>query len=274
MKGEVKPEGNGWYRVTQHLPHGSIENIRLPGFNGDSNIVALLGNPINKRAGWGIVTGKNATVYSRLNMNFFEVFFERRNFDVSVSPSDRVIQVTVSKNQSFDDSSLPKPQSYFTDNAVRQIGMVVQTSATAYSSPLGAALISNIERTQLAQKNGFIPGNVDSTLRGIEAAIEAMIDHILVGFASAQYFTGNSAFGRRNVPTITRYTAFKFGELPFLIANTAFNIILLFALYFKWRYRREMRNYGESNLGLLDRHPQSSNGATARQTNGDEPAER
>lgn len=89
-------DGWSWYYAREELPNGSREGIVMPEF-GDSEVVALLGNPYNGRNMWGIVTGQNASAYQSLNLTVREVFFDRRDFRVEVYPTQRLINVTVKR---------------------------------------------------------------------------------------------------------------------------------------------------------------------------------
>ncbi|CAM1506510.1 Fc.00g061510.m01.CDS01 [Cosmosporella sp. VM-42] len=256
------------------------ENIDLPGRRDDSQVVALLGNPHNGRYGWGIVTGDNARSYQTLNLTFCEVIFERRDFRVEVLPGQRLINVTVNGGALRDTTTLGPAWNELPGNVVRQVGMIVQTSNSGIFSPLGNALVSNINQTILAQKNQVLPDNsLDETeisLLGITRALEAMVDHILVGIASAQYMIPGPDRGRKEVDMTASYKAFKIGNRGLIWTVFALNcgILLAFlcvkyldprdkgdhaATQFDWCEPTELilrtSLFGESNYRFLDDHP-------------------
>ncbi|UPK95916.1 hypothetical protein LCI18_006851 [Fusarium solani-melongenae] len=220
-----------WYLIKQSLPHGSEEVIFMPGRRGDSEIVALLGNPHGDRYGWGIVVGESANTYEALNLTFCEVLFELRNFRIEVSPDQREIHVTVlDPPPPEDEGLLGKDWSQLRANVVRQIGMVVQTSGSALFSPLGHALVSNIAQAKAAQKNKLLPESWDDpevSLYGITRALEAMVDHILMGFSGAQFMIAAPSRGRSTTSMTASYQVFKIGGKVFIWTVFATNIVIL-----------------------------------------------
>ncbi|KAM5345229.1 hypothetical protein ACJ41O_011091 [Fusarium nematophilum] len=229
---EVSSSGEGsWYRVLQSLPHGAEENIVLPGRVGDSSeIVALLGNPHDGRYGWGIVVGESAKAYEALNMTFCEVSFQRRDFRVEVLPGQGLINVTAINGLMEDGTVLGNDWSKMPTNVVHQIGMIVQTSGSALFSPLGNALVSNIAQAEQARRNKLLPDSLDEadiSLYGITRALETMVDHILVGFAGAQFMIPPGEMGQKSTTMTASYQVFEIGNERFIWAVFATNCLIL-----------------------------------------------
>jgi hypothetical protein len=75
------------YKACGKISDGSFECVgSFSGF-GDSEIVAMLGNPHNGHNQWGITTGTSAAKYAALNQTSCEVVFHPMTFMVSVTRS-------------------------------------------------------------------------------------------------------------------------------------------------------------------------------------------
>jgi hypothetical protein len=255
--------GYSWYATAGVLPSGSPERIWLPGY-GDSEVVSLLGNPYNGRNIWGIATGKTTTKYQPLNLADCEVFFNRKDFQVNVNIGQRLISVVpIDQGELLYSEVLGPGWIQIQTNVVQQVGMVVQTSGAALSTPLGSgrrfgttpsppssfplphistssfvyllktslALLSNIANTQAAQINNILPASLNKTdinLIGISRSLEIIVDAILGGFASAQYvIAGQGGNGRMSVSTNATYGAVQIGSRPAIAVITGINVLIV-----------------------------------------------
>jgi hypothetical protein len=132
-----------FYHVCGQISSGSLECITLPG-NDDSEVVALLGNPHQGHNVWGIATGQNAVKYSQINQTSCEVGFHKRLFGVAVDSAARLITVTALQDQSGPTTTnssldfLESSSERVVENAMQEVGMMVQVSGSPTFTPLGS----------------------------------------------------------------------------------------------------------------------------------------
>jgi len=138
------------YNACGQISDGSFECVEgFPGY-GDSEIVAMLGNPHNGHNQWGIATGISATRYAALNQTSCEVVFFPTSFMVSVDTVQRIINVTSTGNVAHDidpsSTGSGPANGQLSINVVQEMGLVVQTTTSGLFSPFGNGTALNSQR--------------------------------------------------------------------------------------------------------------------------------
>jgi len=129
------------YNACGQISDGSVECVEGFSGYGDSEIVAMLGNPHNGHNQWGIATGISATRYAALNQTSCEVVFYPTTFVVSVDTVQRIINVTSTGNVAHDidpsSTGSGPANGQLSINVVQEMGLIVQTTTSDRFSPFG-----------------------------------------------------------------------------------------------------------------------------------------
>ena len=106
-------------------------------------------------------------------------------------------------------------------------------------SPVGEALNTNVRNYQTAHNISINSTKSQDILPGITQAIEAMIDDILIGYASAHIMVAQSTKSR---PAKFTITALRFGEPKYIYTVFAINFVIVLLVFVQgvvtglWRY--------------------------------------
>ena len=221
--GEVDPN---IYPVSGNLPNSGklSEYSEYYSNSGGSKIVAI-GVSRNQESSQriiGIAAGSN---YAFLNATQCNIEFLPTLFNVSVGLVDRSINVSeVSAGNDF------TARENLTYALIRQLGLISADQKSLYLSFVGDSINSSIASYNLSISvlNGAPPTQPSATLVGLTNSITAMIDDLLVAYASAQLLIANDS-----TPTLAtlQVQAFVFGSaiyvyLIFMI-NTAVILVLI-----------------------------------------------
>lgn len=221
--GEVDPN---IYPVSGNLPNSGklSEYSEYYSNSGGSKIVAI-GVSRNQESSQriiGIAAGSN---YAFLNATQCNIEFLPTLFNISVGLVDRSINVSeVSAGNDF------TARENLTYALIRQLGLISADQTSLYLSFVGDSINSSIASYNLSISalNGAPPTQPSATLVGLTNSITAMIDDLLVAYASAQLLIANDS-----TPTLAtlQVQAFVFGSaiyvyLIFMI-NTAVILVLI-----------------------------------------------
>ena len=217
----LEPDGDGWLWAAEG---------DLPNSNGDpefsvytgrstSSIVSLgvAHNQTNGTQFLGITTGRN---YASLNMTQCSMAYIPTNFNVSVSTRTRNITVTpLSKVSEIDLTG------HLSHVASRQLELISNDQTNLYQSLLGNSLLASIADYNISMSNeSHSLSEATSTLAGLENSITAMLDDILVGYASAQLVVGKDY---TNTSITIEQEAIRLGEGVYIYAVAALNVLAL-----------------------------------------------
>ncbi|KAL4727759.1 hypothetical protein ACLX1H_004448 [Fusarium chlamydosporum] len=162
--------------------------------------------------------------YDFLNETQCEVNFEPTRFNVTVSSRGKNITVVPTNDTRVPDIDLTR---WLKGTVLRQFELIANDETNLYVSTVGTAFNASItdHRIRLEMNNTLAsrtPENV--TLEGIENAITAMVDDMLVAYASAQFVVGDF---HDEVEGTIRVTAIIIGEKKFAIAAFALNMVIV-----------------------------------------------
>ncbi|ETS86574.1 hypothetical protein PFICI_00402 [Pestalotiopsis fici W106-1] len=234
-----------------YLPNslpGQQESLDYMGYS--SSPIAAIGvtsNPAQPRRMLATATG---TDYEQLNNIQCEWEFTPSQFSVSTSFAAKNISVTLvpqdltSTPEAVDDF---EPKGNLTFLANWQFNLMSSDLSSLYSSFLGKSINANIENYRFAHaSNSTQPelSDEEATLGGLEAALEAVMDDLLLGYAGAQLMVPNVS-SDVDAHLLTR--AVKFGQTSWIVAIFAFNIVLLV-----WTIVEATRTWGWKGLTIFD----------------------
>ena len=179
-----------FYASTGFLPNSTPSDYEwdiMSGYNTDNLVAfATAQTPINLARILAIIAGKN---YHFLNRAQCTIDFKPTRFQISVSASSRTISVSPPVN----DASPPpdiNPSGNLTFIAKRQVDGIEHESWGWGLSLVGDAFntsIANFQPTQaLSASTSAGTGKAPDNPTGIRNSVPAMIDNILIGYASAQ----------------------------------------------------------------------------------------
>lgn len=110
--------------------------------------------------------------------------------------------------------------------ATRQFELISNDQTNLYQSLVGNSFMSSVLNYNISQqaKFGNPPSEATATLRGLTNSVSAMLDDMLVPYASAQLMVGNQSTVTETVVTTS---ALKIGTSEYIIAMCALNVLIL-----------------------------------------------
>lgn len=175
-------DGNGWYEAYGPLPNSGDAGPEDSSYigHGEDAIVAIgVGrNPEDPRRMLAIAAGSS---YGHLNRTQCSMSFQPTLFKVNVGATGRNITVDpIRELDSFQDGG------NLTQVVMRQFELISNDQTSLYTSVVGNSLNDSISDF-ISAYNGTQPLSLEeATLPGVENALQAMVDDMLVAYASAQ----------------------------------------------------------------------------------------
>ena len=233
---EGRYPGVNFYDAIGYVPNSDLEEgpeydpYASQSHYGTANLVAFGTThalPFNRQRFVTIAAGKN---YHFLNQTQCDVHFTPTEFEVSVSSLNRTIIVQpLLKNGTSAPHDID-PSGHLSWAVMRQITAVGHQAMGWDLAPLGQAFNSSIQNYKSAQNLSTSqnePSNVNKksdNLPGIASSMTAMIDDILIGFASAQIKVRkdtDEVGARFSVPAV------EFGQEKYIYAVFVVNTVIL-----------------------------------------------
>ena len=213
------------YPVFGNLPNsgGLREYSEYYSNSGGSKIVSI-GVSRNQESSQriiGIAAGSN---YMFLNATQCNVEFSPTLFNVSVGLVDRSINISeVSAGTDF------TARENLTYALIRQFELISNDQTNLYLSLLGDSFNSSIASYNLSVSalNGPPPTENSATLMGLTNSITAMIDDLLIAYASAQLLIANDS---TPTPATIQVHAFVFGSVLYVYLIFAINTAIILCL--------------------------------------------
>ncbi|TGO83357.1 hypothetical protein BPOR_0659g00010 [Botrytis porri] len=169
----------------------------------------------------GIAAGSD---YGNLNKAQCRTEFKPTLFDVSVVLSDKTITVTPTNIPAID----IEPSGNLTHVLERQFELSSNDMSNIYQSVIGNALNFSIAdyRTYVNSPHytGSPPREQDINLAGIQNSVTAMIDDLLVSYASAQLMIANDT---KTVDASVTIAAVRLGQTVYIYLVFGFNLLLV-----------------------------------------------
>ncbi|KAF4990192.1 hypothetical protein FGRMN_8613 [Fusarium graminum] len=162
--------------------------------------------------------------YKFLHKAQCEVNFEPTRFNVTVNSKGKNITVVPLDDTDVTDID---PSRWLKGTVLRQFELIANDETNLYVSTVGTAFNTSITDNRLrVELNSTLSSESSKnvTLEGIENAITAMVDDMLVAYSSAQLMVGDF---RNDVQGTIRVTAIVIGEQKFAIAAFALNMIVV-----------------------------------------------
>ncbi|KAL8378170.1 hypothetical protein RB599_008109 [Gaeumannomyces hyphopodioides] len=215
----------GW--AWADLPNGNWSGSQVWSESRNLNTTVAIAN--SNQGGkymYGFVAGG---AYPYLQNVQCSVIFKPTAFNVFVNDTDKSIQVkpVPGSNDDID------PRRDLVNNAFRSVSYLSQTMTTLYTSVLGNAFMDNIfsftyQYDRLAETGGDLDPKEKYVMRGIEEALEALLDQILGiianGHRAAWWTHVKEADATLNVAVV------KYGEVGYIYTSAAFSMLVLLAV--------------------------------------------
>ena len=187
------PNSNGRGEFSNYIGHG----------NGSSVVaIGVARVPTNGRQYMGIAAGSG---YAFLNTTQCSIDYIPMLFNITVSVQARNISV-IAASPSKDIN----PEGNLIHAATRQLELISNDQTNLYQSLLGNSFARSIGDYNISQANSSIPlTEASSTLAGLTNSVSAVLDDILIGYASAQLMVGNKSTATEAIVTTM---ALKIGQ--------------------------------------------------------------
>ncbi|CAD6441235.1 e6025a55-6e3b-4031-9693-cce8beea2fad [Sclerotinia trifoliorum] len=190
----------------------------------------------------GIAAGSD---YGNLNMAQCRTQFKPTLFDVSVALGDKTITVTANNAPAVD----IEPSGTLTHVLERQFELSSNDMSNIYQSVIGNALNFSIADYRAYVSSSHYTGSplheLDINLGGIQNSVTAMIDDLLVSYASAQLMIANDT---KTVDVAVTVAAVRFGQPVYIYLVFGFNLFLVLSAATYQPEEREEEDDGYSRL--------------------------
>ena len=206
------PNSNGRGEFSTYIGHG----------NGPSVVaIGVASLPTNGTQYMGIAAGSN---YAFLNTTQCSIDYIPMLFNVTVSVKARDISVIAASSSKDID-----PEGNLAHVATRQLALISNDQTNLYQSLLGNSFAGSIGNYNISQANSSISlTEATSTLTGLTNSVSAMLDDILIGYASAQLMVGNQSIVTDAIVTTM---ALKIGQRIYIDAMFTFNLVLIVIVF-------------------------------------------
>ena len=236
------------WEATGTLPNseGQPENSTYFGRDNGPAIVALgvasVQTPGTKYL--GIAAGDD---YAFLNTTQCSINFAPTAFEVQVNITAKRILVTPLNSTSDID-----PSGNLSHIATRQLELISNDQTNLFQSLLGNSFVASINSYNLSQANSSTPLTESaSTLAGLTNSITAMMDDILLGYASAQLIVSNQTFPTQATVTIQPMV---FGDplfVFFVIVSNCFCLLLVVEEAIRTRCWKDLQGWDYMDIRSL-----------------------
>ncbi|KAF1833726.1 hypothetical protein BDW02DRAFT_369660 [Decorospora gaudefroyi] len=233
---------NEWiYAASGNLPD-SADGPEYSNYIGhDGKAIVAIGVAFSQRSPRRYLAIAAGSAYSFLNSTQCEFEFTPTLFNITVDTGDLTIGVKPAGPMRD-----MNPQRNITRTVVRQFELLSNDMTNLYVSLLGEAINSSIAAYKLTRASASrdpIPEG-EATLAGLTNSITAMVDDMLVSYASAQLMVGRM-FTKQ--PASVYVYALQFGQPGYIYAVFALNALVLFAVAFE-----AVRTVGWARLGRFN----------------------
>lgn len=223
----LETEDTFLYKAVGYLPNSGPYVEESWYFGHGPNAIVAIGvsrNQEDPRRMIGIASGE---AYKHLNQTQCTLVFEPTMFHVDVSLQNHTIGVTPLHSI----PELYSDQSDLTYTLVREIGKLSNDQTNLYVSVLGNAFNQSITDYMTgagAKKDGYTLE--DFTLPGLENSLTAMVDDILIAYASAQFMIQQD---RNTTEAIFTNAALRFGDDNYIYGIVAMNLTIIILVAFE-----------------------------------------
>ena len=201
------PDSGSSEEYPDYVGHGLDAIVAIGVTNSDSTERIL-----------GIAAGKS---YDNLNATQCTINFIPRIFDVSVSLSDHLINVTDSSS-GIDFAARRNLAHILT----RQFELIANDQTNRYVSLIGDSFNSSIASYNISVSSNDTqsPSEASATLAGLTNSVTAMVDDLLVAYSSAQLMIMNDT---SLVPATVKFHAFRYGSELYIYLTFVINTVIL-----------------------------------------------
>lgn len=221
---KLKNAGNNWFEAYGNLPNsGDVgpEDSSYIGHGSDAIVAIGVGrNPEDPRRMLAIAAGKS---YGHLNATQCSMSFQPALFQVNVGVVGRNITVDrIKMIDGFQDGG------NLTQVVMRQFELISNDQTSLYTSVVGNSLNDSISDVISAYNGTESLSLEEATLPGAENGLQAMVDDMLVAYASAQIMIQQDTMSTNCTTTLK---TMRIGDVKYIYAIFAVNIaVFLFVV--------------------------------------------
>ena len=169
----------------------------------------------------GIAAGSN---YAFLNMTQCTIDYILTLFNISVgiiAQNITVVAAAISEDIN--------PKGNISHVSARQLTLISNDQTNLYQSLLGNSFMGSIGDYNISQANSSnLLTEESSTLAGLTNSVSAVLDDVLVGYASAQLMVGNQS---TTTEVVVTDLVLKIGQRVYVIAIFAFNLVVVILVF-------------------------------------------
>lgn len=214
------------YPVHGNLPNSGDRPEEYSEFFGhNADAIVSIGVTTNNATTERILLIAAGKSYATLNATQCTINFSPKIFNVSVSLVNHSINVT----EASDGIDFPASQN-LTRTLTRQFELITNDQTSLYVAVLGDAFNSSIasyNSSIAAIPSAIPPSQAEATLAGITNSVTAMVDDLLVAYASAQLMIMNDS---SLVNAAVEINAFRYGSGLYIYLTFAINIAIIVLL--------------------------------------------
>ncbi|KAF8852238.1 hypothetical protein BDZ45DRAFT_630624 [Acephala macrosclerotiorum] len=211
------------YEAIGQLPnsYGTAEESTYVGHSNASIVaIGVAARQTNGTQYMGIAAGPN---YAFLDKTQCSIDYLPTLFNITVDVQAR--NITIAPILDGEDIS---PSGNLSHTATRQLELISNDQTNLYQSLLGNSFMASIGDYNTSQVNSSVPlTETSSTLAGLTNSVTAMLDAILVGYASAQLMVGNQTTATEAIVTTT---TMKIGQRLYIIAIFVLNLVIMLVI--------------------------------------------
>lgn len=230
------------YPVMGNLPNSGDSGAEYSDYFGHSSdaimAIGVTRNNASTERILGIAAGDS---YAALNATQCTINFTPKIFSVSVSVSDRSINVT-----EFSNGVDFAARRSLTQTLIRQFELIANDQTSLYVSVIGDSFNSSIAsyKSSVHLNESVVPSEASATLNGLKNSVTAMVDDLLVAYSSAQLMIMNDT---RLVPAAVQIHAFRYGSGLYIYLTFAINTVVVLLLA-----EEDLRTRGWKDLLCFD----------------------
>ena len=212
------------YPAHGNLPDSGNSQEWSTYFGHSSDAIVAIGVTTNNETTKHILGIAAGTSYAALNATQCSVIFTPKIFNISVSLSDHSINVTETANG--DDFPASKN---LTRTLIRQFELITNDQTSLYVSVIGDSFNSSIAsyNSSVASNASPDPSEASATLAGLTNSVTAMVDDLLIAYASAQLMIMNDS---SLASTTVDVKAFSTGSGLYIYLTFAINALVVLVL--------------------------------------------
>ncbi len=244
---QISPIGDAYpllWNAQGQLPNSPPGQGELSDYigHGSGPVIFAIGVASTQTSGPKYLAIASGASYASLNQTQCTITFNPTLCNVTIKKLSNTISVipTLAPTSDID------PSGNLSHISVRQFELISNDQTNLYQSLVGNSFMRSIDNYQASQQaNGSGSLTLDDiTLSGLQNSIIAMLDDILVGYASAQLMVARQHSTTSIIITIQ---SMQIGEFGYIVAEVALDLLVMLIVIIEM-----IRTRGWKGLGVWD----------------------